>query len=121
MKHYYREKIVKAVVNYVEQEIEFPNIKIGNPEPTMSSHQPFQTAFAKGVLWKIFVNLLLNVMMKTLYGIWGEKNISEVCNIWNTFRAGTGSTEKINEFSDYVDIDAHALLEIVQMKLKKSK
>jgi hypothetical protein len=26
MKHYYREKIVKVMVNCVEQEIEFPNI-----------------------------------------------------------------------------------------------
>jgi hypothetical protein len=67
----------------------------------------------------------------------GEENISEVCNICETFRAGTGSTLDINEFTDYVDIDTHAMtfvlltdedsLEIVQqeltiqMKLKKAR
>jgi hypothetical protein len=67
----------------------------------MERHQPFQTAFAKGVLWKI-LHLLLNVMMKTLCGIWGEENISEVCIIGETIRAGTGSKAEINEFADYV-------------------
>jgi hypothetical protein len=39
----------------------------------------------------------------------GEENISEVCNIWETFQAGTESIVEINEFADYVDIDAHDL------------
>jgi hypothetical protein len=83
MKHYYREKIVKSMVNCVEQEIEFPSITVldallikirwRKSEPSMSSHQPFQTAFAKGVLCKILGHILLNVMMKTLCGIWGKK------------------------------------------------
>jgi hypothetical protein len=38
-----------------------------------------------------------------------EQRISEVCNIWETFRAGTRSTAEINEFSDYLGIDAHAM------------
>jgi hypothetical protein len=56
----------------------------------------------------------------------GEENISEVCNIWESFRACTGSTSEINDFAGYVDIDVHVvtcdvltdeyLLEIVQSR-----
>jgi hypothetical protein len=67
--------------------------------------------------------------MKTLCGICRKKSISgisEVCNISETFQAGTGSTAVISEFADYVEIDTHAmtcdvltdedLLEIVQSR-----
>jgi hypothetical protein len=35
MKHYYREKIVKAMVNCLEQEIEFPSINVLDAINTM--------------------------------------------------------------------------------------
>jgi hypothetical protein len=52
-----------------------PLIRWRKSGPSMLSHQPFQTAFAKGVLRKILGHLLLNVMMKSLCG---EVNISDI-------------------------------------------
>jgi hypothetical protein len=114
MKHYYREKIVKTMVNCVEQEIEFPNINVLDAINTMAEiwtvnvkPSTISNCFRKGGFVDLGASSAECNDENSMQNL-GEENISEVCNCWEAFRAGTGSTAEIIEFADYVDIDAHA-------------
>jgi hypothetical protein len=119
MKHYYREKIVKTMVNCVEQEIEFPNINFLDAINTLAEiwtvnvkPSTISNCFRKGGFVELGASSAECNDENSMQNL-GEENISEVCNSWEAFRAGTGSTAEILEFPDYVDIDAQIFLWII--------
>jgi hypothetical protein len=101
MKHYYREKIVKTMVNCVEQEIEFPNINVLDAINTLAE------------IWTVNVKsstisncpyylpkpyILLNVMMKIACRIWGKKTSVKFVTVGKLFELALDQQRKFLNF-----------------------